>query len=494
MTRSAAKAAQSAAPVDAMTHPTAAGEVHDVSLWEIVKRVLEPLASLKLTVILFALSVFLVFAGTLVQVDHGIWTVVDTYFRTAFAYIRFGIFFPRSWDVPGGFYFPGGWLIGGLLLVNILAAHTVRFTIKARGTRLWLGLLVLVLGVTLTGLVLAGVFQQDVATTNNAAFWRVAIRLIKGGVAAIVLMVACIMLFNKRAGIVLLHGGIILMLLSELITGLFAVEGQMRIEEGHTVNYVYHTRSFELAVIRHEDETTDDVHAIPQKMLTSGHDIVVDDLPFDIEVDQWMANSHIDKVGAHGDEANPATAGSGLEAVAHPDDPVSGTNPDQNIDIASAYITVKDRKTGQPVGKYLVSGWLSFQDIPQHVDFGDQHYDLYLRFARTYKPYSVYLVDFNHETYIGTNTPKDFSSVVRLMDSTRGVDRQVKIWMNNPLRYQGETFYQSSFEPGDRVTILQVVKNAGWMVPYVACMIVGTGMAVHFGMNLLSFLRRRAKA
>ena len=47
------------------------------------------LASLRLTVVLFALSIFLVFAGTLAQVDHGVWDVVNhSYFRVWFAYIE----------------------------------------------------------------------------------------------------------------------------------------------------------------------------------------------------------------------------------------------------------------------------------------------------------------------------------------------------------------------------------------------------------------------
>ena len=76
----------------------------------------------------------------------------------------------------------------------------------------------------------------------------------------------------------------------------------------------------------------------------------------------------------------------------------------------------------------------------------------------------------------------------------KGVDREVTIWMNNPLRYAGEAFYQSSFEPGKKLTILQVVRNDGWMLPYLACMIVGVGMTVQFGSHLLGFLRRRQRS
>jgi cytochrome c biogenesis protein ResB len=115
-----------------------------------------------------------------------------------------------------------------------------------------------------------------------------------------------------------------------------------------------------------------------------------------------------------------------------------------------------------------------------------------LRFARTYKPYRIELIEFRHDKYIGTEKPRNFSSLVRLVDEARGVDRTVKIWMNNPLRYAGETFYQSSFEPGKDLTILQVVRNDGWMIPYVSCMIVAVGLTAHMGAQLLEFLRRRA--
>ena len=38
---------------------------------------LKALASLQLTVVLFALGILLIFFGTMAQLDNGIWTVVD---------------------------------------------------------------------------------------------------------------------------------------------------------------------------------------------------------------------------------------------------------------------------------------------------------------------------------------------------------------------------------------------------------------------------------
>src|SRR5713226_2434385 len=112
-----------------------------------IKKIIMPLASLRLTVIMFVLAIALVFLGTLAQVDEGIYTVLHKYFRTGIAWIpyqalvRFGqVFFGVSKEatVSDSFPFPGGWLLGSLLLVNLLAAHAVRLkaTVKRPGVLL----------------------------------------------------------------------------------------------------------------------------------------------------------------------------------------------------------------------------------------------------------------------------------------------------------------------------------------------------------------------
>ncbi len=104
----------------------------------------------------------------------------------------------------------------------------------------------------------------------------------------------------------------------------------------------------------------------------------------------------------------------------------------------------------------------------------------------------MYLHKFRHDLYPGTNTPKNFSSEIRLIDESRNVDRSTVISMNNPLRYEGETFFQASFLERDEGTVLQVVRNPAWTLPYIACTLVSLGMLVHFGTYLVTFLRRRA--
>jgi len=55
-------------------------------------RLLRPLSSLKLTIVLFAMAIFIIWAGTLAQKESGVWVAIGQYFRTWFAFVEFKIF------------------------------------------------------------------------------------------------------------------------------------------------------------------------------------------------------------------------------------------------------------------------------------------------------------------------------------------------------------------------------------------------------------------
>jgi ABC-type transport system involved in cytochrome c biogenesis permease subunit len=529
------------------------------SLANLLLKVLSPLASLKLTVTLLAMGIFIVFAGTVAQIDKDIWEVMGEYFRTFVAWIDFQIFFPRSVRVPGGFYFPGGFSIGLAMLVNLAAAHGLRFKVQARGKRLAAGLAATTVGIGMTWLVIASGSSseglQAVPIVSWATLWiwcklglvglwlamaygllrldrsrklefrvlgsatiglagllgwllfnsgdvvlgdssmRILWQLIKGGLASLVLLAGCWLLFRKRAGIVLLHAGVALMMVNELVVYSLHVEGHMSIAEGETVNYVRDTRAVELAVVDHSDPENDFVVVVPERLLRSGSPIEHDDLPFDVEVVRYFENSNLRELKPA--EANPATAGTGLKVAAEAARPSAGTDSSGKLDLAAAYVKFTPKQPGAPpLGTYLLAVSPSLTDGAEQVTVGNRTYDVSLRFKRDYKPYSVTLKDVRFDTYMGTQKARNYSSEVRLVDPDRHVDRDVKIWMNNPLRYAGETFYQSNFfnDPvsGGEITGLQVVTNTGWMIPYVGCMIVGVGMLAQFSIVLLRFLNRRA--
>ena len=403
---------------------------------ELLFRVLRPVASLRLTVVLFALSIVLVFFGTMAQINSGIWTVVEDYFRSwtvwiplqlVLQFLQVFFSFDRSLRTELSVPFPAGWTIGWLMFVNLLAAHLVRFKMS----------------------------------------W-------------------------KRSGIWTIHIGMVTLLLGEFFTGLYAVEGVMTIVTGETAGYVEHTRKFELAIVKSIDDKHDDVVVVPGSILRAkigaAEPLAAPELPFTIAVDNYMVNSKPPRELAAG-ELNPATAGLGQELIVDEAPEISGTEPDQKIDAPSLYLTLKNPETGEALGTYLVTYWMSHK--PQKVTVGDATYEIAYRLERDYKPYSLTLKNFEHKVYPGTDKPKDFASTVQLVDASRGENREVRIWMNNPLFYAGETFYQSSFLRDDAGTVLQVVRNPVWWLPYVSCVLMTVGMLIHFLLNLSRFLKRQ---
>ena len=420
-----------------------------------LKSLLKPFASLKLTVILLALSMALVYAGTWAQVDTSIWQVQEKYFHSWFVYVSFQSLLPRSIRIPGGFPLPGGWTVGLALLVNLVAAHTVRFKFRL-----------------------------------------------------------------KRIGIILIHLGLILLLTGEGLTKGLASEGHMYIEEGGSSNFIVDTRSVELAIVDTGSSEVDAVTVIPGSRLRSNavlhvglHDGKV---PLDIRVDRYYANSMPCGPREQGADALPrATIGPGVGALVEPVAPISGTDTEGGTDRPSALASVSCG--GRTLGTMLLStfylvpdpatGGRKFEaDDPRNAlvnefDVDGVVYQLILRFKRVYQRYTINLDHFSRDFYPGTDMPRNFESFVYLCDSDNGAVLKADIWMNHPLRYNGQTLYQSGVMQervgdGDMVrvkgTILQVVTNPSWLMPYIACVTTGLGMLIHFTLALVPFLRRQA--
>ena len=92
----------------------------------IIKKIVGFLTSLRLTVVLLAFSIILVFVGTLAQVDEGLYGAQAHYFKRWFV-IGVDLF---GHKLP--LILPGGYLIGTSLLVNLVAAHVYRFQLKTK--------------------------------------------------------------------------------------------------------------------------------------------------------------------------------------------------------------------------------------------------------------------------------------------------------------------------------------------------------------------------
>lgn len=436
-----------------------------------LKTILKPFASLTLTVILLAFSMVLIYAGTCAQVHMDIWRVQHEYFHNMIAWVgleyfipNFGGHAPRNWpQIP----IPGGYLLGPLLLINLLAAHAVRFKFSIKD--LWLIPQMAVIGYALY------TWQM----TGGATPMLIAIAL------GVLFLVTLFLVHSKRAGVIVIHLGLVLLLIGEGITSGAAKETRMEITEGSYATYSSDIREPELAVVDKSAAETDRHVVVPKSMLKTGATFN-DPLPFRVTVDEYLANSR--PVNASADPSKPSIQDDATQPWTVKD--AKGVTGVQGgaVDLPSAFVTVAG-KDGRPIGKYLLT---VMTRKPQVIDVGGKQYELSLRFQRDYKPFKIHLTDFKFDRYTGTNVAKNFSSDVVLDDPANHEHREVHISMNNPLRYRGETYFQADWDKEtEQKTILQVVRNPAATLPYVAILIAGIGLVIHFGVTLINFLSKR---
>ena len=374
----------------------------------------KPLASLKLTIVCLACAMVLVFFGTLDQVQIGVYEAQLRYFKSFFLYFTL----PGSQiRIP---WFPGGYTLGGILLVNLIAAHLSRFKLS----------------------------------------W-------------------------KKAGILVLHSGLILLLVGQLVTSVFEEESQIQLDQGQTKNYSESPYLDELAIIDSSGADTDEVISVPASRLAKGRSISVPGEGLTLQVNDFYENAALVSPNQLPSENYPHLR-VGPMAVAVPI-PRTYKQDERNQPAASVSLT----QNGQQIGS-----WSLASRFPRPIQFraGPKPFAIVLRPKRYYRPFSITLEEFRHDRYAGTEIAKNFSSKVRLVDPSVHENREALVFMNHPLRYAGLTFYQAGFGNNDTTTVLQVMKNPSWLVPYISCGMMALGLVIQFGMHLISFVRRRVIA
>jgi hypothetical protein len=376
----------------------------------ILRKIWDALTSLSLTITCLAFLMVLVVACTLAQVRLGTIGAVNLYMRSWFYWMPLG-----SLSIP---IFPGGALVGAVLVVNLVFAQVRRLELS----------------------------------------W-------------------------KKAGIWVVHAGLIVLVVGEFVSGGLQVDGRLAFEEGQTANYVEVPREVELAVTDVTDPAFDDVYGVSERALGRGGAVAIAGTPLTVEVKRYDRNAQLVRGGGI---ATGVTQGAGVGLGVQPLPPVT---VDDQIDLSAAVVEVKAE--GRSLGTWLASNAI---EAPQTFEAGGRTYALSLRQRREYLPYTLTLRDFKHDVYPGTSIPKNFSSLVRLDNPGTGESREVLIYMNQPLRYGGRTFYQASFGKDDTLSILQVVANPGWLLPYLSTVLVTVGLLIHFGISLRRGVRRASAA
>ncbi len=400
------------------------------------------ISSLQLTIVLLSCSMILIFVATLDQVHMGIRGAQQAYFESLYGLWQY----PEQW--PGGesltwltLPIPGGYLVGPLLFLNLVAAHAQRFrlTWKKAGIQcIHLGIILLLLGQL--GAQLLQVESKMVIDKGEKAnfisrFHEVELAFVKVS-------------DPKQDKVVAIP--------------------QALLEEGGT--------------IRHPD--------LPFTAHIRGYGPNCD-FKF-----KRAPEEKIQGVAASVDR------GAGAELRIELEESEEEMNPD-SANFAWAVVELKDGR--DRIGTWLTIAhpngrndfWKRGNEfmapmVLQQFRHDDQLWVLEIRQKREYLPYSIELSELANEYYQGTDLPRNFLSDVRIHEkaaaNTSG--RRALIYMNHPLRHDGKTFYQYQMGQVENYTVFQVIENPSWLTPYAACILVSLGLLLQFGYHLTRFLRK----
>jgi len=116
---------------------------------------------------------------------------------------------------------------------------------------------------------------------------------------------------------------------------------------------------------------------------------------------------------------------------------------------------------------------------PVHIRIKD--IDLTLSWgAREIKlPFYIYLKDFIVERYPGSMQPSSYESDVVVKDPQNNVEFEYKIYMNHTLEYGGYKFFQSSYDPDEKGTVLSVNHDPGKIPTYIGYFLLAVGLLMN---------------
>lgn len=286
----------------------------------------------------------------------------------------------------------------------------------------------------------------------------------------------------SNLGNIVTHLGIIILLVGGGLTFYFSEESSLSLREGENSSWSTSRTLWEVAVWKNTGGDKD-VYAMDADGLDPGDQLVFQDLNLRLKVTEFYGNCIGLTGGAGGDK--PVSNASGIKVIKKKPEALEvGDNvPGLVFDV-------------EPIGggegpRVLLYGR---DQVPTASPVNQVSHGFSLRRKKMPLPINVFLKDFRMKMYPNSNIVKSYESTVRITDA-EGLDRDVVISMNKPLREVNFTFFQSSYyiaPDGTQYSIFAVVKNVGRLLPYISSITIFTGMLIHF--LVMMFRRRKKKA
>ncbi len=293
-----------------------------------------------------------------------------------------------------------------------------------------------------------------------------------------------------RTGVLLAHAGILLLLFGAFLSFQRSQQGQLTLYENEHAHEFQSYQQWEIGLCPlAKPGTTVEERIISPRDLAQGKrnapvSFEFPGLPIRLTVSDFARNARPQSISG-----SPA-AGKAIDGVALMALPPAR---DGETNIPGAYVTLEDLSSGEQREGVL---WGAARS-PLALELGGVSWAIELRRQRWTLPFQVTLDSFVREVYPRTSIPKVFESTVTVRDGD--LEQRFKIAMNEPLRYKGYTFFQSSWGPpnagpNDRLySTLAVVKNPAEKFPLYASAVISLGMSIHFGLALIPRLKNRRR-
>lgn len=288
----------------------------------------------------------------------------------------------------------------------------------------------------------------------------------------------------RRPGMLIAHGGIILLVLAAYVTATASYSGHMTLFEGESDSFFDDYYYWETAITELDKPEGARTFRVTHEQLAGfkeGETRVFDhaELPFKLEISGWIPN-------ANPRQQAPMLQEQGIDGVVLQAMPLE-KEAERNIAGAVAKVVPADGSAPQEAHLW------GFAAGPWIVTAGGQKYGISLRHTRYPVPFKITLDKFYRDLHPRTTMASNFESEVTMEEN--GVARKVHIRMNEPLRHEGYTFFQASWgpenaRPGEPLfSTFAVVNNPADQWPKYACYIIGIGMLIHFAQKLAGYIR-----
>lgn len=295
----------------------------------------------------------------------------------------------------------------------------------------------------------------------------------------------------SKAGVLISHSGILLMILSAGVTEMTEERGTMDFFEGESSNVAQDYYEYVVEISERTHGMPDQVHVIRGEHLADltgspapVRTVRLPDLPFDMQFTRYSKNGRVMSVN----EMAPPADSQVIDGYYIFDRP---SDKNAEINVAACYAKILPRQ-GDALPGFVMSGD-AFH--PHTVRIDDRIFVFQMRKFLWTMPFTVRLDKATAEYYPNSTKPKRFESQVTRIEN--GSEANVEIKMNMPMRYEGLTFYQrmmgrenAQMANSRPYSQLEVVRNPADQWPKYALYIVTFGLLVHFVLKFALYVKR----